>query len=126
MADLGYGFEPPTFTRGRPKVITWFRIYAAANAVVCAGLVAIWLWLGGSGAVQHASAPDPVLLPLGACVVFSAGFYALAAFVPYKPWGWTVGLVAIALGLVSGAFVFAAPLLVYWFRPETKAAFCRV
>lgn len=52
--------------------------------------------------------------------------FGVATFVPYKPWGWTVGLVAIALGLTSAGIVFALPLMAFWFKPTVKAAFARL
>ena len=58
--------------------------------------------------------------------VLLAAFYAIAAFVPFKPWGWSWALAAIALGVVSGGALFAVPLLFFWFRPRLKAAFARL
>ena len=44
---------------------------------------------------------------------------------PWKPWGWTWALVAIAFGVVASP-LFAVPLLVFWFKPTVKAAFGRL
>lgn len=54
-----------------------------------------------------------------------AGLYTFAAIVPLRPWAWTVGIVAIAIGLTGCTIVFALPLLLYWIKPVTKAAFGR-
>jgi hypothetical protein len=57
--------------------------------------------------------------------VFAAGFYIVAAFVPRKPWGWVLGLIAI----VGSIFPFcitaagAVPILIHWLKPETKRCF---
>lgn len=63
-------------------------------------------------------------------VMFTSGplalLFAVAAFIPYKPWGWSLGLLAIVLGLASFAVPFAIPLFILWFRPRVKAAFARL
>jgi hypothetical protein len=62
-------------------------------------------------------------------VLFGTIFAALllaGAFAPYRPWGWTVGLLALSFGLVSCTFPFAVVLLLHWRRPMTKAAFGRI
>jgi hypothetical protein len=64
-----------------------------------------------------------VLALLAAALV---ALYGVATFVPFKPWGWSVGLVAIALGLAGGGAIFAIPLLVFWLKPQVKAAFARL
>ena len=51
--------------------------------------------------------------------------YAGAASLPLEPWAWTAAVVAIAIGLTSCTIVFALPLLVYWLKPDVKAAFRR-
>lgn len=106
-------YAPPA-ARGdaRPAVIRWFRVYAGSLAVV-------YLVLGGAGIAAGSAA-------LGVAGVLLALVHGGAAFVPFKPWGWTVALVILALGLASGAFLLALPLLVQWFKPLTKAAFARL
>jgi hypothetical protein len=59
-------------------------------------------------------------------LALGAGLGLCAAMVPYKPWGWTVGLLVIGAGLASCMVLFAIPLLVFWLKPETKAAFGRL
>ena len=109
-------YEPPTDVRdARPAVIAWYRLYAAMMAVL-------------SAAVLFASIADPSAAPIA--FVLAAGsvaaFFAAAAFAPLKPWGWTLALVAIALGLVGVTVLVAAPLLFAWFKPTVKAAFARL
>jgi hypothetical protein len=62
---------------------------------------------------------------LAAVTATLAVFFAAAAAVPRAPWGWTVGLVAIALGVPTCAIVFAVPLVVKWQSPIVRAAFRR-
>lgn len=66
----------------------------------------------------------------GSGVVSALGaiFYAFAAFVPRKPWGWIVGLIAI-IGMIFPFIVTAAlaiPLFIAWLKPGTKRAFSKV
>jgi hypothetical protein len=56
---------------------------------------------------------------------FAAVFYVVAAFVPRKPWGWILGLIAI-IGSIFPFCITAAgavPLLIHWLKPETKRYF---
>jgi hypothetical protein len=125
-----FGYEPyapPGPQRGRPAVITWFRIYSATMAAFYVGFLALWQFLTPTGPRYEARAGTElgILLGLGFVVLVFGGFHVVAAAAPYKPWGWTIALVAICLGLTSCMFV-AIPLLIYWLKPETKAAFGRL
>lgn len=102
----------------RPAVILWFRVYAAMMTVMMLGVlgVALFASTAAGDAAYVMMVASALLVPL----------FGVATFVPYKPWGWTVGLVAIALGLTSAGIVFALPLLVFWFKPTVKAAFARL
>ena len=130
---FGYGaYEPPGFERGRPAVITWYRVYAVTMLVLYGGFLVLWLLMtpGGPAAAQDGPHAAPAtlisLVVVGLVALAIGGFYAIAAMVPYKPWGWTVGLIAICLGLSSCMVLAAVPLLVFWMKPETKAAFGRL
>jgi hypothetical protein len=127
---FGYGpYAPPEATGSRPAVITWYRVYASMMVMLYVGFLVLWLFLTpSSGTGTGAANPEVVislLIVLGVVLLFG-GFHAVAALVPYKPWGWTVGLVAICIGLTSCTAVAAVPLLIFWLKPETKAAFCRL
>ena len=121
---LGY-YAPPPSQRGRPAVITWYRVYASSTLLLYM-LVGAWLLM--SSAEQSHLGPEQAvtLLGVGLLVLVFGVFYAVAAMVPFKPWGWTVGLIAICLGLSSCLAVVAIPLVIFWMKPETKAAFGRL
>jgi hypothetical protein len=121
-----FGYEPPSTGRGRPAVITWFRVYAATTVLLYTVVVTGWLWLAASGPGTHGPEQALILLVVGLAVLLFGGFFALAALVPYRPWGWTVGLVAICLGLSSCMALASIPLLIFWLKPETKATFGRL
>ena len=125
-SPFGYGYAPPAFARGRPPVITWFRVYAVTTLLLYVALVVGWLVFAadmpGLGADEQAF----MLFAIGAATLLGGAFYAVAALVPYKPWGWTVGLIAICFGLSSCMAFPAVALLIYWMKPETKAAFGRL
>lgn len=111
---------PAAQREARPGVIRWFRVYAGLMSIVSAAGLAL--------AVLVATPHEASFVTAVTCVMLGAlaAFYRSAAFVPFKPWGWTVGLIAIALGLAGCAAVVAIPLLVFWLRPLTKAAFARL
>jgi hypothetical protein len=107
-------YEPPApYRDARPAVIVWFRVYAATMTLLSLALLAFVVMSAAS-----------LLLCAGFAAV--AGLYGVATFVPFRPWGWTLGLVAIAFGLAGGGAMFAIPLLMFWFKPQVKAAFARL
>jgi hypothetical protein len=61
-----------------------------------------------------------------AAAIAFAVLYAAAALAPREPWAWTLGLVAIGVGMAGVGIVFAIPLLKAWLRPTTKAAYRRL
>jgi hypothetical protein len=124
--------SPDSFGRdARPRVILWFRVYAAVMMLASLAMLGLAFLMGYEAtrpevAIEANAAGAPllavVLVLLSAALV---ALYGIATFVPLKPWGWTVGLVAIGLGLAGGSVIFAVPLLVHWLRPQVKAAFAR-
>lgn len=114
----------------RPAVITWFRVYAAVLSLLFLALLGVLGFLvyartqtkvyGDTGGFD-AFLPIFTVLTFGMLVL-----YVVSIFVPMKPWGWTLGLVAIVLGLSSIWIVVAIPLLLKWLDPRTKAAFGRL
>ncbi|MBX3198026.1 MAG: hypothetical protein KF894_07760 [Labilithrix sp.] len=129
---FGYGYEPPGFSRGRPAVITWYRVYAASVLALYVGFFALWQTLVPAGPEEAAADFQPTLAgsvtvaALGLVGLGLGSLFAVGALVPYKPWGWTVGLIVICLGLSSCTAVAAIPLLIHWMKPQTKAAFGRL
>lgn len=106
-------FKPPANrSDARPAVVVWFRAYALLVGV--ASLVM-------SGLAFANGAPV-----LGVACTALFVLYGVAACVPYRPWGWTLALLAIGLGLAGVTIVMAVPLLLLWFKPVTKAAFARL
>ena len=126
-------YEPPDDVYDpRPRVIFWYRAYAAFMLLVSLALLAGATFLGwaqtrpevamlpGSGGAQT----QAIAMFLGS--VTCVAFYGTATFMPFKPWAWTFGLLVIALG-VPGLTVFVClPLLLAWLKPDVKAAFCRL
>lgn len=52
--------------------------------------------------------------------------FAVAFFLPPKPYNWIVGIVMMAIGMTSCCFIpFVVPLFIFWLKPETKAFFGR-
>lgn len=50
--------------------------------------------------------------------------YAIAPFLPPKPWHWIYGIVLICLGFTSCLCLpVAVPLLIQWIKPENKVVF---
>ncbi len=117
-APFGY-YDAPATAQGRPPVIVLFRIYAVLNALF------YLLCAAGMVMMRGERGPSLFLVAMQIVVVAFAVFHAIASAVPFKPWGWALAVAILAIGCVSGMFFFAIPLLVFWLRPECRAAFMR-
>lgn len=118
-------YVAPTASRGRPGVITWYRVFAVAQPLWYVVALVGWALTMPVGTGSLVTPLLDLRLHVASIAILGA-FYGFAALVPYRPWGWTVGLVAIALGLATCLAPASVALLVFWLRPETKAAFCRL
>ena len=98
----------------RPAAIMWYRVFALAMALFYVA-VAVFAWLNPPN--------SPAVIGVATLLAL---FYLVATFVPFEPWGWTVGLVALAIGLASCTIVVALPLAMAWKKPTLKAAFRRL
>jgi hypothetical protein len=108
-------YEAPRARGGaRPAVIVWFRAYAALSATIYAGAAGTLAFTGLGRA------------PLLVALIAFAVVHAAASAVPFKPWGWTLGLVTLGLGLASFTVVVALPLAIAWNKPLVRAAFGRL
>lgn len=112
-----------------PSVIFWFKVYSLALAGV------YLLCTAGSIAMMLV---DPATLDMGrteqlifggllgaiGAVLFVP--FAAAPFLPRRPWVYVLDIVLIAIGMTSPCCVLASlPLLIFWIRPDTRAAFGR-
>lgn len=111
------------------KTFFWYRVY-------CAVLTVLYLLVAGMGialAVFQPEVPDyrpQELLIMGAIYAIIGSFlflvFAVALFLPPKPYNWIVGIVMMAIGMTSCCFLpFVIPLFIYWLKPETQAFFGR-
>lgn len=120
---FGYYAPPEASSGSLPVVIVLYRIYAGLLAVAGAFLTLMMIASVRSGAADNVGRDVVYLFALlGVC---AAILHGIAVFVPRKPWGWTYGTVILALGIPSCTIALALPLLVFWLRPECKAAFRR-
>lgn len=116
-------FDPYAAPEGpadaRPRVIGWYRAYAASTAALLVAFAVVDL-------VSFPRTEATAAIGGAVMLVTLATAFAVGARVPYKPWGWSLGLALLALGVVSVLVVVALPLLVAWLKPTTKAAFGRL
>jgi MFS family permease len=113
-----------------PPVVKWFRIYAAALAVLYLlttvfGVAFMFFpaeWFEGEDI--H---PGFMGLIIAACSLPFALVFAVALFLQPKPWVWIYDIVLIAVGFGSCCILPASvALLIFWIKPETKAYFNRI
>lgn len=114
MADP---YARPASADATPRAIFVFRVYAAVMALVSGAATGLGAWRLPPGDLRA-----PMLAAFGLLAVFYVG----ATFAPRTPWGWTLALFAIALGVPSFAIVVALPLALAWRSPLVKAAFRRL
>lgn len=117
---------------GKPKVVTWFNVYAVGMAVLYAATMALGVFFLAKAdeiadadmTAAEARVFGTMMLVMG--FVIAAGF-AAALFLPRRPWVWIYDIVLIAFGMTSCCLWPAAiPLLIYWIKPEVKAWYGRV
>ncbi len=121
-------YAPPSAASdARPGVIRWFRVFAATSALAYAGVAALL----ALRVTTHTYYPPEIpvafvelAMALGAAL---AGVLSgVAAFAPFRPWGWSLALVVLGIGAVGPMLFVAAPLLFLWTKPAVKAAFGRL
>jgi MFS family permease len=118
---------------GVPGVVTWYRVYCGALAVVYLALVVggvAFMFFSDRIAQGDDEVPQwfgivygAVLIVLG--LVFLSAYLA-AFFLPAKPWVWIYGIVLISIGFTSACCLpFSIVLLIFWLKPECKVYFGR-
>lgn len=121
-----YPHEPPS---PPPSVLTWYKAYCIAMAVMylAVSLFAMWYLREADVLPEGPDAPPPaglwmmLVLSLGLMAVFAAPL----AFPP-RPWVWVYGIVMIAIGMTSACCLPATiPLLIFWIKPQIKQYFGR-
>jgi hypothetical protein len=111
------------------KTFLWYRVYCAALAILYVAVIALGTFLlvvqppTREYNPQELKIAGIVYIVLG--VIFFIAF-AVAFFLPPKPYNWIVGIVMMAIGMTSCCFIpFVVPLFIFWLKPETKAFFGR-
>lgn len=131
-----FGFAPPPVPLLVPednetgrKTFFWYRVY-------CGVLAALYVLVAALGFFLYASAPSSseytaeevqimgvIYAALGVALFL---VFAVAFFLPRRPYNWIVGIIMMAIGMSSCCFLpFLIPLLIFWVKPETKAHFGR-
>lgn len=112
------------------KTHFWYRIYCALYAIL--GLLTICFGLLFFSGLMPTPADFDVqqikltsaFYVIAGLIVF--GIYAVALFLPPKPYSWVLGIVLIIFQMTNCLLLpFLVPLLIYWLKPETKAFFGR-
>ena len=113
----------------KPAVWTWYIVYCVAMAL-------LYLFVIGAGIFLLTVDPawleeDAMLLWIEGILFIGLGLllmvlFAIAPFLPKKPWVWIYGIVLIGLGMTSACCLPATiPLLIFWIKPETQQFFGR-
>ncbi|OLP16576.1 hypothetical protein BST81_20480 [Leptolyngbya sp. 'hensonii'] len=118
----------PSTPMGTPQVVIWMKVYAGVMCVVYLLLAAVSIIFF---AIDPSGMPDTSLGELrflGALFLVMGLFFFVVFLLPIlfppRPWVWVYDLVIICLGLTSPCLLpFCVPLLIFWFKPETKAYF---
>lgn len=113
----------------QPPVVMWFRIYAAALAllyvlVTVGGVALLFIppeWLDSERDEMVFMGIVFAVMGLPFAAVFIAGI-----FLPPRPWVWIYDLILIAIGFGSCCILPASiALLIFWIKPETRTYFGR-
>lgn len=120
------------FPPSSPPVVKWYRAYATFMTVLYLGIVillAIFLAVDGLTQMRQ-DIPDWFFYIYMIFIFGLTGMlgiaYLVSFFIPNKSWAWVYHLVLICIGLTSPCCLPASlPLMIFWFKPETKAWFGR-
>jgi hypothetical protein len=111
------------------KTFFWYRVYVGVMALLymAVAIMGVAFLLIPFETRQYER--GEIMLMGGVYAALGAVFFiafAVALFLPPKPYNWIVGIIMIALGLTSCCLLPATiPLLIYWIKPETQAFFGR-
>lgn len=128
---MGYGGQTPAFadTETGRKTKFWFNIYSGFMSLIYLAVVGLGvLLLFGASVSKGKDAAEMTIMGIVYGLIGLIFFlpFAIALFLPRKPWVWVYSLVLIIIGLMGCPTVFASvPLLIFWLKPETKAYFGR-
>ncbi len=117
-----------------PSVVMWFKVYAAAMAVVYLAVAAMGALLliyaedaAGSGGANSTGpfSSETEMIFLGVIYLALGLVLAVAFVLPFilgrSKGSWVYSIVLICLGLTSVCLLPATiPLLLFWIKPETK------
>lgn len=111
------------------KTFFWYRVYAGLMALLYLFVCAVGAFLLFVPIESGDFSRGETIMIAGINIALGSTFlivFAVAFFLPPKPYNWIVGIVMIAIGLTSCCtWPATVPLLIYWFKPETKAFFGR-
>ena len=118
----------------RPSVVVWYKVYCAFMAVayfLFSVYIAFLIWLPKDQIASQGQVADKVVFALehlwGGLLtgtLMLSLLFVVALFLPRRGWVWVYGIVAICVGLPNCCCLpLSIPVLVLWFRPETKQYF---
>jgi hypothetical protein len=116
-------YRPPPEKFGR------YHLFVILMALIYAATVMFGVYLLTDDGAMATTRYGPEELKIRGLVMVMSGvplcfFYAIALFVPKRPWGWVYGLVLIIIGLTSCCtWPLTIPLVRRWFLPSYKAYF---
>ena len=113
----------------KPKVVTWFSVYAIILCFLYAMVAVLGIVFIAMDAETLEMRPLEALL-IGAVFLVMGLFFLAACALPFffspRPWLWVYNLVIICLGMTSACLLPACiPLLIFWLKPETKEYYGR-
>ena len=111
------------------RTFFWYRVYCAVLAVLYLAFMVLGIVLA-TVPLDDLSRDREQMFIIGVVyAIIGAIFFvvfAVASFLPPKPYNWIVGIVMLAIGMTSCCLWPATiPLLIFWIKPETQAFFGR-
>jgi len=111
------------------KTFFWYRVYCAVLALLYLMVIVLGVVLAVFQPPSREYNPQEMMIMGVIYAVIGAVFFlvfAIALFLPPKPYNWIVGIVTLAIGMTSCCFIpLVVPLFIFWLKPETKAFFGR-
>lgn len=111
------------------RTFFWYRVYCAVLAVLYLAFMVLGIVLATVPFDDLSRDREQMFIIGLVYAIIGAIFFvvfAVAFFLPPKPYNWIVGIVMLAIGMTSCCLWPATiPLLIFWIKPETQAFFGR-
>jgi len=109
----------------KPKVLNWYYAFCGLSSLMWLGILLDGIW-ELCFPTLHEEWADKVFGKIFIFIGLLFIPYAVAPFLPHKPWVWIYGLVLIGFVMLNTCCLpIAVPIVIFWLDPKTRQYFRR-